>query len=492
MASAESKLTYNKEDVEAIECKFVVHLPEFTEDDIDNIKRQKRMGSFRTNKYKDKHPPEKPRPDTHVVKELITFKDGSKKSNLRMIKNFKKPFWVTKLHNQRHKQKKESENIENLNRFSATESGMGKEVAMRLGGRYIGLKTLRDVRDSPYVYGLDVSSKAYVKKMYLDKYNENSDYSLCVIDIEENMMKNEVIIITITMKDKSFSAILNTWVKGGKETEDKINYLYNKHVPKIDYTRNIKREYKFCDSEIDMVREVFKRLHQWQPDILEVWNIGYDIPRIVKICEDNDVAPKDIFSDPFLPEEYRHFIYKEGQTSKLTEAGVFKPMDLHEQWHTVECPASFFIIDGMSAYHYIRVGGKKVPTGYSLDSILGKELGKDFQKLKFEDGKAEKLVKLAWHNYMVEYRPLEYIVYNNYDTIAPLLLDDKTKDLQVTLPLLSGYSPYELFNSGPKKIVEALHFFSLERGIVLGSKPNVADDDKRLGLSDWINNSPSM
>lgn len=491
MASSDSKITYNKEDVESIECKFVVHLDAFTDEDIESIKRKKRLGNFRVGKNQDNHPPNKPRPDLHVVKEWITFKDGTRKPNLRIIKDFKKPFWITKLHNQKHKQKKESENIENLNRFSATESGIGREAAIRLGSRYIGKSNIRDVRDDPYLYGLDISSRAYVKKMYMDKYDVNSNYEVCVLDIEENMIKNEVIIITVTMKDKSFSAILDTWVKGGNETIDKINYLYNKHVPKIDYTKNIKREYGFYKTEIDMVKAVFAKLHSWEPDFVEVWNIGYDIPRIVKICEQNDVPPKDIFSDPFLPEEYRHFNYREGQTHKLTEAGVFKPMDLHEQWHTVDCPATFFIVDGMSAYHYIRVGGKKVPTGYSLDSILGKELGEDFKKLKFEDGKAEKLIKLAWHNYMVQYRPLVYIVYNNYDTIAPLLLDDKTKDLQVTMPMLSGYSPYEIFNSGPKKIVEALHFFTLERGIVLGSKPNVADDDKGLGLSDWIVLLPS-
>jgi len=492
MAVSVNKIDYKKEDVESIECKFVVHLNEFTEDQIDNIKKRKMYGSYRPAKNQDMNPPTKPRPDTHLVKEQITFKDGTKRANIRLIKDFKKPFWVTKPHLQKHKQKKESEKIENLNEYSATESAIGKEAAIRLGGRYIGKTNIRDVRDDPYIYGLDISSRAYVKKMYVDKFNVNSQSDLCVLDIEEDMVKKRVIVMTITMKDKSYTTILKPWVDPERgETTKRINALYEKHVPKIPYTEGIKREYEYFDSEIQMVRALFNKLHSWQPDFVEVWNIGYDIPRIVKICDQAGVAPKDIFSDPFLEEQYRHFNYREGQTHKLTESGVFKPMDLHEQWHTVDCSASFFIVDGMSTYNFVRQGSKKVATGYSLDSILTKELGSSFAKLKFTDGKAEKLVKLAWHNYMVAYRPLEYIVYNNYDTIGPIILDDKTKDIQVTMSMLNGNSAFDIFNSGPKKIVESLHFFSMERGIVLGSKPNVNDGDKGLGLSNWIVLLPS-
>lgn len=493
MASSFNKIDYKKEDVESIECKFVVHLKEFTKEQIDSNKKREMYGySQKHVKNQDKNPPTKPRPDTHIVKEQITFKDGSKKANIRVIKDFKKPFWITKPHLRKHKQKKESEKIENLNEYSSTESGIGKEVAIRLGGRYIGRTNIRDIRDDPYVYGLDISSRAYIKKMYMDKFNKTSQSDLCVLDIEEDMIKKKVIVITVTVKDKSFTAIYKPWVDPDRDnTTKRINALYDKHIPKTPYTMGIKREYGYFDSEIQMVRAVFNKLHEWQPDFVEVWNIGYDVPRIIKICEDAGVPPKDIFSDPFLPEEYRHFNYREGQTHKLTEAGVFKPMDLHEQWHTVDCSASFFFVDGMSTYHFVRQGSKKVATGYGLDSILTKELGSKFAKLKFVDGKAEKLVKLPWHNYMVANRPLEYIVYNNYDTIGPLILDDETKDIQVTMSMLNGNSAFDIFNSGPKKIVEALHFFSMERGIVLGSKPNVMDDNKGLGLSNWIVLLPS-
>lgn len=473
---------YDMKDVESIECKFVTHLPAVTEFDIENYKENRKRKGGRV----DRNMPSKPRDDIHIAKEWVTLKDGTRKPNLKIFKNYEKPFWVTKEHKQKYKQKKESELLENVNEYKSTESNLARNVASKLGGRYVGVKSLREVRNSPYVYGLDVSSKAYIKKAYLDKYNKTSDNQLCVLDIEEYMPKKEVVIISITMKDKIFTAVYDKYCKGGKDTLSKLDYLYDKYVPKTEITENIKREYVFCKSEIEMVAKVFSKLHQWMPDIVEVWNIGYDIPRIVKICEDNGVNPKDIFSDPRLPKEYRYFKYKEGPTSKLTEAGVFKPKDFHEQWHTVEAPATFTFIDGMSTYFYVRQGSKKVPTGYSLDSILTTELGKLFKKLKFTDGIAEKLVKLPWHNYMVENRFLEYIIYNNYDGIGPLLLDDKTLDLKTSISMLSGYSDFEIFDSGPKKIVEALHFFCLTRGMVLGSKPARVEVDKKLGLGGWI------
>ena len=73
------------------------------------------------------------RDDIHVVKELITYEDGTTKRNLRMITNYKRPFWVTKEHYRNHKQKKESEELKKLNEYYCTQSDLAKETGMRLG-----------------------------------------------------------------------------------------------------------------------------------------------------------------------------------------------------------------------------------------------------------------------------------------------------------------------------------------------------------------------
>lgn len=453
-----------KEDIIGAECRFVTHL-----NAIPDV-----------------------REDVHVIKEVLHMKNGDKVPNIRVVKNYKKPFWVTKEHYQNYKQKKEAESLDRVNKFESTESDMAINVAAKLGSRYNGVKNLRQVRDSPFIYGLDVSSKAYIKKAYKDKFPKLSTTStVAVLDIEATVKEGKVLIITIQLGDKLYSTVHKDFLPDTVDVRKRIEYVYENHVPKTDKTTKLKREYKFCDDEMQMVAFTFRKLHEWKPDFVEVWNIGYDIPRILDVCKRFNVDPKDIFSDPSLPKEYRHFKYKEGKTSKLTESGKYRPLGFHEQWHTIDTPASFYFVDGMSVYYFIRQGSKKVPTGYSLNSILEVELGKDFIKLTFKDGTAETLVKEQWHMYMVDHRPVEYLVYNNYDVIGPDLLDAKTQDIKSTMSMLGQYSHFDIFDSGPKRIIEDMHFVYLTENRVLGSKGARTNDYKGLGLANWIVLLPS-
>ena len=109
------------------------------------------------------------RRDTHVVKEVIHYKDGTSKPHLRIIENFKRPFWITKEHYQKHKDKKECELLDRVTQYTATESGLARAVLTRLGSRYNGKKTLRDALPSPYIYGLDVSGLTMMKYYYSKK-----------------------------------------------------------------------------------------------------------------------------------------------------------------------------------------------------------------------------------------------------------------------------------------------------------------------------------
>lgn len=456
--------TVNKPDDNILsrECKFVIHLPEIPEQ----------------------------RPDTHVIKELITYKDGTSKPNLRLLYNFKRPFWVTKEHFQNHKDKKESEYLDKLNEYQSTQSSLGKSVAMRLGQRFIGKTHLRDVSASPYVYGLDIHSKTVIKKMYLDRYPDAiSGYNLAILDIETNTETDEIIVISLTMRDKIYTVINKKMLINTRDIESQLNYLFDKHIPKTNITENIKKEYVVVENELELILKTLEKAHIWKPDIIAIWNIDYDIPKMLEALEKYNIDPKDVFSDPNIPKELRYFEYKQGQKSKVTASGKFTPINPEEQWHTVIAPASFYWIDAMSAHRYIRVGGKTMPGGYSLDNILKHELGNRYQKLKFEDIDNLGLAGIEWHQYMVKNKPLEYIIYNQWDVISMLHLDEKTKDLAYSLPILAGVSSFDIFNSGPKRIVDALHFFYIEHGKVLGSKPPRTEVDTVLGLKNWINNT---
>ena len=67
-----------------------------------------------------------------------------------------------------------------------------------------------------------------------------------------------------------------------------------------------------------------------------------------------------------------------------------------------------------------------------------------------------------------------------------LHLDEKTKDYSLNVPVLSGVSPFNIFNSQPKRIIEALHFFYLENNRVLGCRDPGVEEKESLNLGNWI------
>lgn len=457
--------------IKARECKFVYHLPAIDE-------------------YRD---------DTHIVKETLHMEDGSHISNLRIITNFKRPFYVTKNIKQNYKQKKESELLSNLNEYFATDSELPIAAGMRLGREFIGKKSMYDISKSQYLYGTDVSAATIIKHKYMTKYPEAiSEYKLAVLDIEADVDSGEMTIVSICTREKIYTAILSKIIKNHRTFQDDIKFLYKKHIPETDISKVIVPVFEIFEDEMSMLKAVIGKAHEWKPDFLAVWNIEYEMPFFLGLCEKYKVNPKDIFSDPNLPNNLKYFNYKQGQKSKKTASGVFKPMKPEEQWHVVQCPAHFYWIDAMSAHRYVRVGGKSVPGGYSLDNILNKELGEKLMKLKFHgDPNIDNKKGIDWHKYMLHNKPLEYIIYNNWDTMSILHLDDATKDLCSVLPMLIGVSSIDIFNSGPKRIADAMYFFYLENGRVLGTKgKSLSDeftkkedkiDDTVLGLDDWMN-----
>jgi len=427
------------------------------------------------------------RDDTHLIKEKWHYADGTVKPFFRVVKNYQRPFWITKPAFQNHKQKKESESLEKVTKYTSTETDLGKSVASRLGQRYVGKTHIRDVCDSPFIYGLDVRAATMIKEQYRVKYPDAiSPLSICVYDTEVDTYTEEIVIATVAMKGKIKTYIHERLFDNKRDIISRLQYLYDKYIPKTPFSEGIDIEYIICKTEIDIVKESMATAHQWDPDVLAMWNASYDIEHVMAACDRAGVKHEDIFSDPSLPKELRYFKLTYGATSKLTESGKYRPYDPHEKWNRYTSASRFYIIDAMASYNYVRVGAKAVPGGYSLTNILEHELGVEYKKLTFKSDETANLYSIDWHRYMLANKPLEYVIYNQWDCLSMLVLDNKTKDLSTNVPTLSGSSTFDVFNSGPKRIVDGLHFFYLDRGKVLGSKPSRVDDDKILGLDRWI------
>ena len=419
--------------------------------------------------------------DVHFIKER--HKDGDRiYSVFNVLKDYQRPFWITKKHYRTHKQKKESEDITKLDEKKSTQLELLQSIIKELELPKFS-NPIKTVAGCPYVYGTDIDARVMIKHDY--KSDLRTPYIVATLDLEVDVDTDIVTMGTVTVEldDKlhTYTVVKSNYFKLNTK-EEVLEHL--KNIPET--TLPVTSEVEIVDTELDIIKSLLSKLHIWQPDITAVWNMSYDIGKILKVFEKNNLNPADYFSDPNIPKEYRYFEFKESSSNVTTESGVRKLVKPEERWHVIYTPSSWVWLDAMSCHRYIRVGGKNVPGGYSLDNILNKELGDDFKKLKFP-GIGEGLKGADWHRYMLHKHPVLYTVYNIWDALSMQELDRKTNDLRWSIGILAGNSGFDIFNSGPKKIADVLHYFYLSKGYVLGTKqPHDAEQTDNLGLDQWI------
>ncbi len=424
--------------------------------------------------------------DLHVVKEVIHYKDGTSKNNLRLIKNFKRPYYITKKGKRTYQSKKEWCIVDDCDKFESTQKDLVYNVAKSLG-KFNHRGSLKDICTSPYVYGVDIKSTCVLKQKYFEKYNKFTSFKVAVFDVETDVVNGteEILMATLSFKDKVFTCIRKDFL--GIRT-DVINSIHQKSkeiIGNVLTDRNINLELLLVDTEIDIITKTLEKAHEWQPDFITGWNLTYDIDKLVAGCDRAGVDPAVVFSDPSIPNEYKYFKFHKATSSKVTASGVYKAKKNIEMWNYVICPSSFYWVDAMTAYFYIRIG-EPLETSYSLDSILKKKLG--ITKLKFEQ--TAKYTGIKWHQVMQSDYPIEYIVYNIFDCISLEMLDEKTKDLASTLPIFSGYSDFSNFDSQPRRLVDGMHFDLLAKyNRIMASTSSALKEDvdaETLSLKQWI------
>lgn len=430
--------------------------------------------------------------DLLVVKEYIHSKDGEITPNIVLIKNYVKDFYVTKPGFRNHKQKKEWEDLDKLQKFTSTQAQLAKNAAKALGTQWMK-GGIRAIGRSPYLYGTDITTPTLIKKKYANKYpNVFTRNKVAVIDIETDVVEGHKrpIYVSITCRDKVFMAsteeYIGTMVNPLEKLRKKANELLGKHFKK----RGIVPEIMICKNAGDACNEAIQRAHQWKPDFLTIWNIDFDIPRITDVLIEYGYDPAMVYSDPVVPDRFKFFTYKQGRSQKVTANDKVTPIHPADRWHVAEAPASFIMIDSMCTYKKIRIAGGNEPS-YSLDYQLQSHLGT--RKLKFDV--AKDYSGLAWHEFMQEHYKSEYGAYNIFDCIGVELFDEKTHDLGVTLSVLSGVSEYKIFHSQPKRLIDQLYFYCLEEKnrVVATHADNVVEDidDYVLGVKNWIITLPS-
>jgi hypothetical protein len=403
--------------------------------------------------------------DLLVIKENVHSKSGAIIPHVHFIQNFKRNFYITKENFRNHEDKKEFEDLDKLQEYT-TNQGRLLEAASKALGRY-GNSSLRQLANSPYLYGTDITSSTLLKQRYQEKYPDSiSNNSVAVIDLETDVVKGheQPIYVGVTFRDRAFLGVTAEFIGDIPDAATKLSKTAHNLLQEHFTARNIQLEVKVCVDAGEACWEALQRLHQWRPDFLTMWNMNFDMPRIIKALIDNGYNPADAFSDPQVPERFRFYKYKEGPTKKTTASNKVQPLKPEERWHVMTCPASFYIIDSMCLYKRIRMAEQN-EFSYKLDYQLHKHIG----KRKLNVPKAELYTGLAWHEFMQTECRLEYGAYNLFDCIGVELLDEKIKDLAQTISVQSGPSEYGIFKSQPNRLVDQFYFFCLKRNKILAS-----------------------
>lgn len=431
--------------------------------------------------------------DLLVVKEYEHRSDGTRVPYLRQIVNYKRPFWVTKENFRKHTDKKEWEVQERLMKYESTQINLIKSIGRALG-RAPTQTSLRMLARSPYLYGCDVTTPVLAKHHYMEKWPTCvSDNSVAVLDTETDMVHGheEIIMVSLTMKSRAKIVIVNEFFEGSGiyDPAAAIQAGFEKYLGEYKEKRNIVLEVEFAKNAGEAVAKIIQTAHVWQPDIMAIWNMNFDVPKMVSMLEKYGYDPAEVFSDPSVRRPFRFFKYIEGPEQKVTASGKSMALAPAERWHQVIAPASFYILDAMCVYYKLRIAKGKEPS-YALDAILSKHLG--IRKLKFEE--ANGYYGGAWHQFMQKNYKVEYCIYNLFDCISMELLDEKTTDLKYQCSSLCGHSEYHRFGSQPRRTCDDLHFVCLEEGKVIATTSDKMEDDNDqyvVGLTDWIVTLPS-
>lgn len=447
--------------------------------------------------------------DLMLVKEVVHYEDNTTKEVLRQVPNYRRPFYITKKHLQNHVEKRECEPFENLDKYMATDANLSSAIQISLGRRFPDpKKSLRQVCDSPFVYYADFTAPMHLKSRYIKRYPDvaKSLNRLAILDIETNeyqktkepmmcsVVVDNVVYLSLT-KDYYDEMVLKqpNYKDLIKDLLSRIPF-FNKDTGKYDI-RNLYDEFNldvrffiaptFSQAFTASMQEVHKTL----PDFLVIWNMDFDISKILQQMKKDNVPAEDAFCHPDVPLRYRKVRYVPDDGSRVTNNGTNKIKAPQDQWHVLECMASFYVIDAMSLYKKIRVANGNLPN-YKLASILKAELGVG----KLEIPEVPYSEKLEWHITMQADHKAEYIAYNIMDDLLIKLLDDKTYDISSAVSILSEWSPFSIFASLPKRLCASLTVYLEELGFAIGtsgSKIKNDNDEEVISLKDWIVTLPA-
>lgn len=402
----------------------------------------------------------KPEANVFVIKEkVLEIDDAGNRTwsnNLRFINDPKRPFWMTKTGFRNHEFKKEFEYEANLEKYTVRDSEMIEKIKRCLGvfGRR---NNPRELFNSPFIYGADIDTGVLIRKSYNEKtVGMLPQLTVGSMDIE-NEVRGEKRINVFSFNEGKYiycaylkEYLMKVDAHGNRvpATEEELWEVINHELKDEIETYGYEIVIYGAHTELALIKWVFDQIHRHKTDFVGIWNLNYDISRILERLEALGADPQKIFCHPDVPDKYKYFKYKLDNSNTEHFA---------DKWHWVTATGYTQFIDSMCLYARLRKAKGREPD-YTLNAIANKILG---------TGKIS-LGKITNHYMEQTYNFLRYVAYNIKDSILIPLMHKQTNDC-VSMMALTDSSLLSDFNKQTVMGKNAMYFYNKAQGKIIAT-----------------------
>lgn len=406
-----------------------------------------------------------------VIKEKIKYSDGSVKPNVTVINNPRRSFYITQKRYQNYTIKPEYELMSRLDKYTCYDHELHRKLAevlnINANSKYIRPEVLFK---SPYVFGADISIEALIKMYYHDQYpGANLVPTVGFLDIETSIDTGQIILISYMHDNVVHTGILKSflfeedtkknrkpiskeaisqYVKATLDSKAAELSVDPKQTERAQVISSLTYDIEIFDSEIKLIAWIFKCIHQAEIDFISIWNMHFDIPKIVASIEAHKYQPAAFFSNPSLSKDLHYFNYRGDQERSVDHFTL--------RWPWVYSTCTSQCVDAMGLYSQCRRTAGYLDS-YTLDAVLDREVG--LGKLPLTSGS---------HVIMQRHHFKDYVAYNIFDVIGLRFLEDKNKDV-LTMMLLSVVTPVNKFATATTKATNNMYHALINKGMVFSS-----------------------
>jgi DNA polymerase elongation subunit (family B) len=288
-------------------------------------------------------------------------------------------------------------------------------------GQYRAMKNLQHYN---YVFGSDLELPDYYRCMWNINYH-NPDLKVHLtksfLDIEVDGIESKGVpvdgtcpINAVSLTDGEsktcYSFLLRNAVRDNPliaEFEANIDDFYKLcHETFDEEFPGFKYQVFMFDDEVTLIKALFSLIRKLDRDFCSIWNMGYDIPYIIKRCIELDIDYVDLMTDPDFAVRDVYY-WADHKTGVVVEKKDFLNMS-----------SRTIFTDAMLNYGKIRKG-RGVLRSIKLNAIAKLELG----STKMDYHEEANIKTLPYVNYIM------FVLYNMKDTLLLYGIESKTEDI---------------------------------------------------------------